>query len=227
MALMPGTVQRPVPNHGGPMGEVYGVVIHVTVGESSPYAEFANPANQVSAHFGILKDGTIEQYVDTANKSWAQGAGNTNYLSVETVGLPTEALTDAQVRGFARIIVWANQTYKVPLVITDTPGQRGLIDHGDGGVAWGNHPGCPGSLRSAQRTDIINLATPAPPPINEEDILTSYENTAGQTVIVGTVNGHTAVVTSGKDSKVTGGWSFVDVTAAIESAYPGVVVVVE
>jgi hypothetical protein len=46
-----------------------------------------------------------------------------------------------------------------PMAITDDPRNgRGLICHGDGGVAWGNHPNCPGSVRKAQRPHIIALA---------------------------------------------------------------------
>jgi hypothetical protein len=68
---------------------------------------------------------------------------------------------------------------------------------------------------------------PPPPPINQEDILDAYENSAGETVIVGNSNGHTVVVTSGVDKAVVGGWSVADVTDAIAQAYPGQNVVVE
>jgi hypothetical protein len=37
----------------------------------------------------------------------------------------------------------------------------------------------------------------------------------------------TSTVTSGVDNRVPGGWSYVDVTAAIEAGYPGVTVVVQ
>jgi N-acetylmuramoyl-L-alanine amidase len=170
MALMPGVVQKPVSAHGGLISSVLGVVEHVTAGEGDPYNEFANPNNQVSSHFGIgngqggMADGLIEQYVDTQYQSWAQAAGNSTYISVETEGEPTEALTAAQVASFGRIMAWANATYGVPLVITDTVGQRGLITHGDGGVAWGNHIDCPGDIRKGQRQAILNAAAPAPPP---------------------------------------------------------------
>ena len=180
MALMPGVVQRPVSALGGAMGAVLGVVIHVTAGEGDPYNEFANPANQVSSHFGIgngqggMADGLIEQYVDTANQSWAQAAGNGNYISVETEGEPTDPLTPAQVQSFGRIMTWVHNTYKVPLAITNTVGGQGLITHGDGGAAWGGHTGCPGPQRSAQRADILTAASPVMNPTNttETNMLT-------------------------------------------------------
>ena len=154
--ICPFAVQKPVAAHGGPIGPVLGAVIHVTAGEGDPYNEFANPANQVSSHFGIgngqggMGDGVIEQYVDTANQSWAQMAGNANYISVETEGEPTDPLTTNQILSFARLLAWLSVGYGFALAIVDTPGQKGLITHGDGGVAWGNHIDCPGPQRTAQ-----------------------------------------------------------------------------
>ena len=175
-------------------------MIHVTAGEGDPYNEFANPNNQVSSHFGIgngqggMADGLIEQYVDTGYASWAQAAGNNNYLSVETEGMPTDPLTPAQVESFGKLMVWMQQTHGVPLIITDRPGNRGLITHGDGGLAWGGHLGCPGPIRSAQRADILSAATPPPPvpvpslPVRNEAQMLA-RNTAGK--------GHWAVRPSG------------------------------
>jgi hypothetical protein len=156
--------QKPVAAHGGAIGKILGVVEHVTAGEGDPWGEFANPANEVSSHFGIgngqggFADGAIEQYVDTANESWAQMAGNMSYLSVETEGEPTDPLTQNQVLSFARVLAWAHVEHGVALAIVDTPGEEGLITHGDGGVAWGNHEGCPGILRAGQRAEIVYLA---------------------------------------------------------------------
>lgn len=172
--ICPFATYRPVPNHGGKMDGYLGVVIHVTVGEVSPYPEFDNPANQASSHFGILNDGTIEQYVDTALQSWAQAAGNSTYISVETVGMPTDPLTSPQVQSFATLYRWLNQTHGVPFVITGTPGQPGFITHGDGGAAWGGHTGCPGLPRSQQRQQILDLAH-----LSEDDLQPATVNYNG------------------------------------------------
>jgi hypothetical protein len=179
MALCPFALYKPVPNHGGPISTILGVVIHVTAGEGDPYNEFANPANQVSSHFGILNgqggttDGAIEQYVDTSLTSWAEVAGNANYISVETEGEPTDPLTPAQVASFARLYQWIHSVHGVPYTITDTPGDVGFITHGDGGVAWGDHIDCPGPLRSAQRQTILNLASNQPPSPGEDTMAVS------------------------------------------------------
>jgi hypothetical protein len=178
MAICPFAKQEPVSNHGGPIGAILGVVDHVTAGESDPWGYFANPANQVSSHFfigngqGGVPDGEIVQYDDTEVESWAQAAGNVNYISVETEGVPGEPLTQAQVLSFARLYVWLFQTHGCALVITDNPGSRGFITHGDGGAAWGGHTGCPGDLRKAQRGQILYIAAlelnPTPPPGAQE-----------------------------------------------------------
>lgn len=175
MALCPFATQKPVSAHGGPIGTILGVVIHVTAGEGDPFNEFANPANQVSSHFGIgngqggMADGALEQYVDTGNESWAQMAGNSSYISVETEGEPTDPLTPAQVATFGRLMAWLAQTHGVELVITDTPGARGFLTHGDGGAAWGNHLDCPGPQRSAQRAAILAAAQPTTTPTEGDD----------------------------------------------------------
>lgn len=173
--LCPFATQRPVSAHGGSMATHLGVVIHVTAGEGDPFNEFANPANQVSSHFGIgngqggMLDGSLEQYVDTDLDSWAQAAGNGSYVSVETEGEPTELLTPAQVATFGRLMAWLHQVHGVLLSITDTPGAPGFITHGDGGASWGGHEGCPGPLRSAQRQAIIAAAGTVPTPTPQED----------------------------------------------------------
>lgn len=172
VSICPFAIWRPVTAHGGPIGTILGVVEHVTAGEGTPYNTFVNPANKVSSHFGILNgqggtiDGRIEQYVDTQYESWAQAAGNSTYISVETEGQPTEQLTAAQVASFGKLMAWCHEVYAIPLVVTDTPGQRGLIAHGDGMAAWGGHEGCPGDLRKAQRPAILAAAggvTPSNP----------------------------------------------------------------
>jgi hypothetical protein len=185
MALCPFATQRPVSAHGGPMGGVLGVVIHVTAGEGDPYNEFANPANQVSSHFGIgngqggMADGALEQYVDTSLESWAQAAGNFNYISVETEGEPTDPLTQAQMVTFANLYGWLHTTHGIPLAITDTVGQAGFITHGDGGAAWGGHLGCPGPARTAQRQEILDLAQPQPITTTEANMLTKDPHSGG------------------------------------------------
>lgn len=168
MPVMPGVVWRPVPSHSGLMQAHLGLVLHVQVGDNSCYGEFDDPNNQASSTWWIAKDGTIEQYVDSDDAAWTEAAGNSTWDSVETEGVPEEALTDAQVQSLARIYVWGHNTYGWPLQLSEDVNVRGLGWHGMGGQAWGGHLGCPGDIRKAQRATAIYLAAlvinpPAPP----------------------------------------------------------------
>src|SRR5690348_17143717 len=113
------------------MAEVLGVVLHIMEGTlDGTDGWFHNPHAQASAHFGVGKDGRMFQWVDTADKAWAQVAGNPNYISIENEGNHGDSLTDVQLSGVAEIVAWAHDTHNVPLQSTDTPGLAGLGWHG-------------------------------------------------------------------------------------------------
>lgn len=145
----------------GPMHSYLGAVLHVNAADSGDLYDWivtGAGGNPMSCHFQVLKDGTIYQYIPTEFSSWCQADGNNDYLSIETSGLPTEPLTAEQVAAVAKIMAYVHETHGIPLVVTDTVGNRGLIAHGDGGEAWGGHAACPGDLRKAQRQEILTLA---------------------------------------------------------------------
>lgn len=170
MARMPGALWRPVVNfHPNGVREHRGLVLHVQDDNTSPYGWFNTPSSQASSDFWVSKTGTIEQYVNTGvDYAWAQAAGNPYYASVETEGHPNEPLTDAQIEGVARIYAWGHGEFAWPLIVVDSTTAHGLTYHGVGGAAWGGHTGCPGSLRKAQRTEIMSRAKQlvAPPPVH-------------------------------------------------------------
>jgi hypothetical protein len=145
-------------SHGGTMTGHLGAVMHVNESTGDIFNWCNNPADQVSSHFELMKDGRALQYVDTDIASWCQAAGNYSYISVETEGYHTEPFTPAQVETFARLMVWLNQVHQIPLTIADVVGQRGLAWHGMGGRAWGGHFDCPGDARKAQRVIILQRA---------------------------------------------------------------------
>ena len=163
MARCPFAEWRPVSNFNKGGMTVLGMAPHVIVGSlRGAEATFLNTdphqkGGRRSAHFGVGKDGRLHQYVDTSDKAWAQAAGNPFYISAECEGLATEAHTPAQVETLARLYAWLHKVHGCPLVVTDTPGQRGVISHRCGGKAWGGHS-CPGDLRHAQRQEIVNRA---------------------------------------------------------------------
>lgn len=161
MARMPGALWRPIPINHTPRGqtEVRGVVVHIMAGTlPGTDAWFRNSEARASSHFGTGKGGALYQWVDTADRAWAQAAGNQSWLSVENEGRGGDTLTDAQLDRNAEVLAWAHKTYGVPLRVADGPGDRGLGYHAMGGSAWGGHTQCPGSRIIAQLPEIVARA---------------------------------------------------------------------
>jgi hypothetical protein len=174
MTVCPFAVWKPVSGHGGVMSSHLGLVLHVQQGNNSLAGWFNNPQAGASSTWWVSKSGALEQYVDANVCAWAQANGNSTYNSVETEGYDTEAFTPAAEAMLARLYQWGAQTYGWPLVLAETPGQRGFAWHGMGGSSWGGHTGCPGDLRKNRRQAILTAAggkpapapspTPTPPP---------------------------------------------------------------
>lgn len=160
MARMPNAQWRPVPNcTKGGQEAVYGVVLHIMQGTLwGSDSWFRNPSAQASAHFGVGKDGTILQWVDTSDRAWAQAGGNRTWISIEHEGKSGESLTAAQIAADGKIVAWAHKTHGVKLQSTDSVTGRGLGWHGMGGSAWGGHTACPGTPIKNQRDEILKAA---------------------------------------------------------------------
>jgi hypothetical protein len=141
-----------------------GLVLHTMVGNLPGTISWFNDArSQASAWFGVDQQGAIHQFgpLGAGWAAWAQAAGNRAWYSVEMAddGDPANPLTAAQITAGAQLLELLSRFAGFPLQITDDPvNGRGLITHGDGGAAWGNHPDCPGNVRKAQRPQIIALA---------------------------------------------------------------------
>lgn len=181
MSVAPFAQWKPLPagvNHSaGGMTAYDGVVLHIMEGTlDGSDSWFRNPQAAASAHFGIGKDGRVIQWVDTADKAWAQAQGNPRNISIENEGKAGDSLTAAQLERVAQILAWAHKVHGVPLQINDDPNARGLGWHGMGGALWGGHTGCPGPTIKAQRPWIIGraeailnpqpLPQPQPPPVH-------------------------------------------------------------
>jgi hypothetical protein len=136
------------------------VVLHIMQGTlAGTDTWFHDPNNKVSAHFGVGKDGTVYQWVDTADEAWAEAAGNPVGISVEHEGQVPDALTSQQIAADAAILAWVNQTHGVPVQVTDDPvGGSGVCGHSTGAAQGWGHPACPGDAIMAQRQQIIDGA---------------------------------------------------------------------
>lgn len=143
----------PDSNYSGAMTEFRGLVWHIA--EGSYWGTIGwqqNPIADVSSHFVIgLNQGEIAQMLDTTQTAWTQAAGNGHWVSVEFAGYSTGSLTAAQFEAAAQLYAWLVQVHGIPIQLAESPSGRGLGWHGMGGVAWGNHPGCPGPANVALR----------------------------------------------------------------------------
>uniref|UniRef100_UPI0039F50DDE N-acetylmuramoyl-L-alanine amidase n=1 Tax=Streptomyces sp. 039-1 TaxID=2789263 RepID=UPI0039F50DDE len=138
---------RPLPRNFTADGQssVAGVVIHIMDGTlAGTDSWFRNPASQASSHFGTGRNGDLTQWVDTADRAWAQAVGNRDWLSVENEGRGGDSLTGPQLQRCAGVLAWAHKVHGVPLQLANSPDGRGLGYHAMGGRTWGNHPSCPG-----------------------------------------------------------------------------------
>jgi hypothetical protein len=147
----------PTPNEtAGGQVDVHGLVLHIQEGtEAGSESWFKNPDAQASAHFLNPKSGGLRQLVDTADRAWAEMAGNRHWISVENEGMSGESLTDSQVENVAQLFAWIHNTYGTPVQSTDDPNGQGVGWHGMGGDAWGGHFDCPGDPIKAQRPRIL------------------------------------------------------------------------
>lgn len=203
MARMPGAIWRgPIAYNSGDgdrvpmeaadaMVEYRGVVEHIAAGTyNGTIAWQLNDSSNISSHFIVSKLGEITQMVDTHDRGWTQGAGNSGWLSIENAAFLPEPLTDAQVTANARILAWAHQTHGIPLQVTNSPSGRGLGHHSMGaenGVNWG-HSACPGEAIKAQKPEIVRRATAivngtqpiAPEEISMIKAILYYDNAPGQ-----------------------------------------------
>jgi len=137
----PGAVFQSSPNWSG-RGTcgIEGIVVHVTgPGSMAGMASwFKNPASQVSAHFGVGKQGELHQYVEVGDSAWHAGILNrpdltnplvSNWVATGanpnrcTVGIelllggPAEPLSDypAMQATLGQLLRWLRDSTGVPL----------------------------------------------------------------------------------------------------------------
>lgn len=159
------TYNTPWPCRNGTWGSgiMSGVLMHTTVSEApSAVAWFNNPQAQASAHFVIAESGEITQMgpIGKGWIAWHAAAANSTWYGIEHAdnGNPANPLTPAQITASAQLVECLSDFAGFPLQVSDSPSVKGYGWHGMGGVAWGDHPDCPGDVRKAQRSQIVALA---------------------------------------------------------------------
>jgi peptidoglycan hydrolase-like protein with peptidoglycan-binding domain len=137
-----------------------GLVLHVEQGgEAGTDQWFHEPGSEVSAHFGSPRDVVqLDQWVSMTDRAWAEAAGNSRWLSVETAGFATDELDSEQLHTLAALYADLHRIHGFPFRTSESPTEAGFGWHGMGGEAWGGHPDCPGDKRKAQRGVILAKA---------------------------------------------------------------------
>lgn len=191
MARIPGADWNPIDPQFVPsarLAVVNRVNLHVAVSEARSIRPIFNRTGAASSHAYTRKDGTTEQYIDTALRAEADLDGNDATISIETQGglhgPQTEPWTPEQVEELARIFAWAVRTHGVPakLATSSKPGiesqglswhrlgidgnfpaapdlRAGRLQRG-GGMRYSNSRGklCPGDAKIAQIPGILARA---------------------------------------------------------------------
>lgn len=151
MAIYPGAIVKLLTVDKGrqKLTEYNRVNAHVAVSESSSlYGQF-NQKGAADSHFYVRKDGTVEQYVDTAWRANADYEGNDATISIESQGGVNdpngEKWTSAQVETIAQIYAWAVKTHGIARALADSAKK----DSSSRGLSWhrlgidGNFPALP------------------------------------------------------------------------------------
>lgn len=156
---------RASPNFGYPAGlhgrgseSIVAIVDHIAQGTKAGLdATFGNQNSQVSAHFGVMRDGTIHQYVEEEDSAWgagilkkpdetlpwlpppglAQGQHiNQRVISIEHEGYSGETLTPEQLQATAALHRALLAKWAIPLDEEHVVGHYRLDSV--------NRRGCPG-----------------------------------------------------------------------------------
>jgi hypothetical protein len=115
MARFPGAIWKPITASKGRRAlTVHNRVnLHVAVSEGSSLHSYFNKTGIPDSHFYVRRDGTVEQYVDTSMRAFADLEGNDATISIETQGMGKGQWTPQQVESLAQLYAWAVRTHGV------------------------------------------------------------------------------------------------------------------
>lgn len=143
MARFPGAIWKPITaSKGRQRLTVYNRMnLHVAVSEASSLHGYFNKSGIPDSHFYVRRDGTVEQYVDTAYQAFADLEGNDATISVETQGMGPGTWTPEQLASLVDLYVWAVRTHGLArkMATSSKPGESSR------GLSW-HRLGCDGSF---------------------------------------------------------------------------------
>lgn len=145
MARFPGAIWKPITaGKGRKRLTIYNRMnLHVAVSEGSSLHAFFNKSGQVDSHFYVRRDGTVEQYVDTDYRAFADLEGNDATISVETQGMGPGTWTPEQRESLAQLYAWAVRTHGIARKMASSS----KIGTASKGLSW-HRLGCDGNFPS-------------------------------------------------------------------------------
>ena len=151
------------------------VILHVAVNESpSLYDYFNGPSRGVESHFYVRRDGTVEQYRDTAWQADANMQANDFAISIETQGMAAGEWTPEQLAAIKALLTWCHTTHGIPLTVPTRWDGSGVGYHILFMQEWAGGPrSCPGPDRVKQFQNVLvpwMAAGPRPIAAQEDDM---------------------------------------------------------
>lgn len=144
MPIYPGAIYKPITAAKGRtrMSAYNRINLHTAVTSSSSLHTYFNQSGRPDSHFYVREDGTVEQYVDTSLRAFADLDGNDATISIETwdgygrvpwPGGQPPPWTPAQLASLAALCAWIMRTHDIPVRLAQNsqPGasSRGLSWH--------------------------------------------------------------------------------------------------
>jgi N-acetyl-anhydromuramyl-L-alanine amidase AmpD len=167
MARYPGAVWRPIAKNYSKGGNRCDTVqFHTASDGPSTKSLFGwfNGGAHASSHFYVAGDGTVEQYVDTADRAWAAFSSNSHAISIETHdgGNNVNPWNTQQLAALVALADWCCRTHGIKRTICSSDTSGGIGWH-EQFRSWNhNAHDCPGSVREAQIRDVIVPRLQAP-----------------------------------------------------------------
>ena len=187
MALYPKAVQRPIPpGPNDPPITPRVVILHVADTEAATLFDYFNgPSGGVESHFYIRRDGTLDQYRDTARQADANVMANDFAISIETQGKAAGEWTAAQVATIKALLLWCHQVHGIPLVKCPKWDGAGIGYHILFEDQWDQRgAACPGPDRIKQFNNVLvpwmaaGATTGDDMPLTEDDARTILTGSA-------------------------------------------------
>lgn len=138
MAWYPKAVRKEVKRFRRRMRKPVRINLHTAVSNASSLFGFFNRPGNVTSHFYVRKDGTVEQYVNTKYRAACDLKGNPDTVSIESwdgygrvwkSGSPPE-WTPEQVAAIAELVQWLWDTHGSIPKREATTSKRGRSSHG-------------------------------------------------------------------------------------------------